>query len=182
MPPQDGVRRHQRRHLAQGLPSEAVAVHRESAPLGIGQTQTPPVEVLLEDAVLFPQVRDNLELVAIHPARKSHEEDPEPYGLDHGPSLFVQASVSPRWGSAGFSDSTVAGMAAVRDYRGERDEAGRPLAVTIMAIADEIASAAELVMEKVARVPVAVVRGVTLVEGDGRAQDLLRAPDRDLFR
>ena len=51
-----------------------------------------------------------------------------------------------------------------------------------MAVADEIASAAELVMEKVSRVPVALVRGLALGEGSGRAQDLLRAPDRDLFR
>lgn len=76
----------------------------------------------------------------------------------------------------------VAGMPALRDYRGLRDPSGRSLAVTVMAIADEIASAAELVMGKVSRVPVAVVRGIDTGEGDGRAQDLLRAPDRDLFR
>jgi coenzyme F420-0:L-glutamate ligase/coenzyme F420-1:gamma-L-glutamate ligase len=76
----------------------------------------------------------------------------------------------------------VAGMPALRDYRGTFDPSGRPLTVTVMALADEIASAAELVMEKVARVPVAVVRGVDIGEGAGRAQDLLRAPDRDLFR
>lgn len=76
----------------------------------------------------------------------------------------------------------VAGMAPLRDYRGESDPAGRPLAVTVMAVADEIASAAELVMEKVSRVPVAVVSGVAVGEPEGRAQDLLRAPERDLFR
>lgn len=76
----------------------------------------------------------------------------------------------------------VAGIAPLRDYRGQCDAAGRPLAVTMIAIADEIASAAELVMEKVSRVPVAVVRGVNVEADSGRAQDLLRAPDRDLFR
>jgi coenzyme F420-0:L-glutamate ligase/coenzyme F420-1:gamma-L-glutamate ligase len=76
----------------------------------------------------------------------------------------------------------VAGIAALRDYRGQSDAAERPLTVTVIAIADEIASAAELVMEKVSRVPVAVVRGVLVEAGAGCAQDLLRAPDRDLFR
>jgi coenzyme F420-0:L-glutamate ligase/coenzyme F420-1:gamma-L-glutamate ligase len=76
----------------------------------------------------------------------------------------------------------VAGMPALRDYRGMRDPSGRSLAVTVIAIADEIASAAELVMGKVSRVPIAVVRGIEIGEGDGRAQDLVRAPDRDLFR
>src|SRR2546430_2572893 len=61
MPPQDGVRRDQRRHLTQDLSSEPVAVHGESTSLGIGEPQTPPVQVLLEDAVLFPHVFDDLE-------------------------------------------------------------------------------------------------------------------------
>ncbi len=76
----------------------------------------------------------------------------------------------------------VAGMAALRDYRGEADSAGRRLAVTVIATADEVASAAELVMGKTAGVPVAVVAGVPIGDGDGRARDLLRAPERDLFR
>jgi hypothetical protein len=60
MPPQDGVRRDQRRHATQDLSSEAVAVHGESTSLGISQPQAPPVKVLFEDAVLFPQVLDDL--------------------------------------------------------------------------------------------------------------------------
>ena len=54
MPPQDRVRRDQRRHLPQGLSSETVAVHGEPTPLHIGQPQAPPVQVLFEDAVLLP--------------------------------------------------------------------------------------------------------------------------------
>jgi hypothetical protein len=54
MPPQDGLRRDQRRHVTQGLSSEPVAVHGESTPLDIGQPQAPPAKVLFEDAVLFP--------------------------------------------------------------------------------------------------------------------------------
>lgn len=76
----------------------------------------------------------------------------------------------------------IAGMAPLRDYRGEVDPAGRPLAVTVIATADELAAAAELVMGKIARVPVAVVGGAPMGEGDGRARDLLRAPEHDLFR
>jgi hypothetical protein len=76
MPPQDRVRRDQRGHLTQDPSPEAVVVCRKSTPLGIGQSQSPPTEVLVEDAVLFPQVLDDLKLVTIHPARQRHEEDP----------------------------------------------------------------------------------------------------------
>ena len=67
MPPQDRVRCDQRGHVTQDLSSEAVAVHGEPTSLAIGQVQAPPVQVFLEDTVLFPQVRDDLQLVAIHP-------------------------------------------------------------------------------------------------------------------
>jgi hypothetical protein len=66
MPSQDGVRRDQRRHLTQDVSSEAVPVHGEPTSLGIGQPQAPSVKVLFQDAVLFSQVLDDLELVAIH--------------------------------------------------------------------------------------------------------------------
>ena len=95
MPPQDGVRRDQRRHLPQDVSSEAVPVHGEPTSLDIGQPQAPPVKVLFQDAVLFSQVLDDLELVAIHPARQCHEDDPQPDRVDHGPSLLVRASPSP---------------------------------------------------------------------------------------
>ena len=54
--------------------------------------------------------------------------------------------------------------------------------MTEVAVADEIASAAELVMGKDKNVPVAIVRGTGLVPGDGRAADLIRSPHEDLFR
>ena len=79
----------------QALSSEAVTVHGESTALSIGQPQAPPAQVLLEDAVLLPQVLDDLKLVAIHPARKGHEQDPQRDGVEHGPSLSVWASASP---------------------------------------------------------------------------------------
>ena len=78
----------------------------------------------------------------------------------------------------------VAGIGAVVDLRGTADSFGRELAVTEVAIADEIAGAAELVMGKSNGVPVAIVRGVNrewLREGSVQAE-LIRHPTDDLFR
>lgn len=75
----------------------------------------------------------------------------------------------------------VSGLAPLRSYLGERDPAGRELQATILAVADELAGAAELVMGKLDRVPVAVVRGLDLPPGEG-SKSLLRDPARDLFR
>lgn len=74
-----------------------------------------------------------------------------------------------------------AGIDVLRDLRGARDRVGYELHATTIAIADEIASAAELVMGKLDGVPGAVVRGLS-VGGDGRARDLAMPRERDLFR
>jgi coenzyme F420-0:L-glutamate ligase / coenzyme F420-1:gamma-L-glutamate ligase len=74
-----------------------------------------------------------------------------------------------------------AGVAVVRDLMGERDPVGYELHATRIAVADEIAGAAQLVFGKLDRVPVAVVRGLD-VRGDGRAADLVIPPETDLFR
>jgi len=74
-----------------------------------------------------------------------------------------------------------AGIEVLRDLRGEHDPVGYELHSTVIAVADEIAAAAELVMGKTERVPVAVVRGLD-VRGKGRAADLIMPPDQDLFR
>lgn len=79
----------------------------------------------------------------------------------------------------------VAGVQAILDYRGINDSQGRPLRSTRIAVADELAAAAELVMGKTSGVPVAIVRGTGLVlaaleEESGRA--LLRPAQQDLFR
>lgn len=77
----------------------------------------------------------------------------------------------------------VAGMAALIDYRGVRDAFGNELAMTEVAIADEVAAAAELVMGKLAGVPVAVVRGLSIDQaGDRGIKPLLRPAADDLFR
>jgi coenzyme F420-0:L-glutamate ligase/coenzyme F420-1:gamma-L-glutamate ligase len=75
----------------------------------------------------------------------------------------------------------VAGLEALRDLRGQRDSEGYELHTTQIAIADEIAGAAELVMGKTDAVPAAIVRGVR-VEGSGSGRDLLMPRERDLFR
>jgi coenzyme F420-0:L-glutamate ligase / coenzyme F420-1:gamma-L-glutamate ligase len=75
----------------------------------------------------------------------------------------------------------VAGLAPLLDLRGRRDATGYELRSTQIAVADEIAGAAELVMGKTSGVPGAVVRGLTL-EGEGSARDLVIPAERDLFR
>jgi coenzyme F420-0:L-glutamate ligase/coenzyme F420-1:gamma-L-glutamate ligase len=75
----------------------------------------------------------------------------------------------------------VAGLTPVLDLRGQRDSVGYELHATQIAVADEIAGAAELVMGKTAGVPAAVVRG-TRQAGDGSGADLLMPRERDLFR
>ena len=74
-----------------------------------------------------------------------------------------------------------AGVEVVRDLIGERDPVGYELHATRIALADEIAGAAQLVFGKLDRVPVAVLRGLD-VRGDGRAVDLVIPPETDLFR
>ena len=74
-----------------------------------------------------------------------------------------------------------AGIEVIRDLRGARDRVGYELHATMIAVADEIASAAELVMGKVDGIPAAVVRGLA-VAGSGRARELVIPEERDLFR
>jgi coenzyme F420-0:L-glutamate ligase/coenzyme F420-1:gamma-L-glutamate ligase len=86
---------------------------------------------------------------------------------------------------AGLTDVAigVAGLAALVDLRGTRDTYGRELQVTEVAVGDEVAGAAELVMGKASGVPAAIVRGLDpawLREGSGR--ELVRHPSEDLFR
>jgi len=88
---------------------------------------------------------------------------------------------------AGQTDAAIgaAGVAPVRDYRGEADSFGNILEVTVAAVADEIAAAADLVKGKALRIPVALVRGladlVTEQDGPG-ARALVRPADEDMFR
>ena len=76
----------------------------------------------------------------------------------------------------------VSGIAPLIDYRGQRDSHGNALKVTVIAIADELASAAELVMKKSAGVPVVVIRGFNYESREASGRELIRASELDLFR
>jgi coenzyme F420-0:L-glutamate ligase / coenzyme F420-1:gamma-L-glutamate ligase len=76
----------------------------------------------------------------------------------------------------------VAGVEALRHFEGQLDPTGYELRVTMLATADELASAAELVMGKVDGVPVALVRGLARALGPGSAHELVRPAATDMFR
>jgi coenzyme F420-0:L-glutamate ligase/coenzyme F420-1:gamma-L-glutamate ligase len=75
----------------------------------------------------------------------------------------------------------VSGLAPVLDLNGQRDSTGYELHATQIAVADEIAGAAELVMGKTEGIPAVIVRGLQ-ISGDGSGADLLMPRERDLFR
>jgi coenzyme F420-0:L-glutamate ligase/coenzyme F420-1:gamma-L-glutamate ligase len=76
----------------------------------------------------------------------------------------------------------VAGLDPLDDHRGRADRHGRKLASTIIAVADQLAAAAGLVMKKDAGCPVALIRGFEWQPAEGSARTLLRKPEQDLFR
>lgn len=75
-----------------------------------------------------------------------------------------------------------AGISPVSDYRGQHDPAGYELRATVLAVADELAGAAELVMHKTHRVPVAVIRNYEWEHDEGTAADLVMPDERNLFK
>ena len=101
-------------------------------------------------------------------------------GVDVG--VIVSDSFGRAW-RQGTTDVAlgVAGIAPLLDLRGTADARGRELRTTQIAVADEIAGAAELVMGKDRRIPAAIVRGVD-ARGDGSASELVMPRERDLFR
>lgn len=76
----------------------------------------------------------------------------------------------------------VAGMSPFADYRGQHDPSGYELRASVLAVADELAGAAELVMHKVARVPVAIIRNYQWTSGEGSGSDLVMPEERNLFK
>ena len=76
----------------------------------------------------------------------------------------------------------LAGVPAVRDLRGTFDDAGKSLHATVLAVADDLAAAAGLVMGKTNRAPVVVVRGFDGVGETGAGRDVVRPAGEDLFR
>ena len=76
----------------------------------------------------------------------------------------------------------VAGLDPLDDHRGRTDRHGRKLASTIIAVADQLAAAAGLLMPKAGGCPVALIRGFQWQAAEGSARMLLRKPEQDLFR
>jgi coenzyme F420-0:L-glutamate ligase/coenzyme F420-1:gamma-L-glutamate ligase len=109
------------------------------------------------------------------------------FGLDEesAPGVVISDSFGRPWRAGQVNVAIgVAGLAPLVDYRGQQDAAGYELHVTVLAVADELAAAAELLTHKLAARPVVVVRGYTppVAAAPGTAQDLVLGPERDLFR
>jgi coenzyme F420-0:L-glutamate ligase / coenzyme F420-1:gamma-L-glutamate ligase len=98
------------------------------------------------------------------------------------PAVIVSDSFGRAW-RQGTTDVAigVAGMRPLLDLRGTSDTRGRPLEATVIAIADELAGAAELVLGKASGVPAALIRGYAAPAGEGSGRELVMPPDRDLF-
>jgi len=113
-------------------------------------------------------------------ARRLRERLVELSGVDLG--VIVSDSFGRAW-RQGTTDVAlgVAGLAPLQDLRGSRDRRGRELRTTQIAVADEVAGAAELVMGKASAIPAAIVRGLD-ARGDGSAAELVMPRERDLFR
>ncbi len=76
----------------------------------------------------------------------------------------------------------VAGMDSILDYQGKKDDFGKTLRITAIAVADEICSAAELVMGKTLRCPIAILRNYKFSNSEGTVKTMLRPDAEDLFR
>jgi coenzyme F420-0:L-glutamate ligase/coenzyme F420-1:gamma-L-glutamate ligase len=103
--------------------------------------------------------------------------------LGHDLPVIVSDSFGRPW-RLGITDVAigVSGLLPLDDLRGEPDADGRIMRSTVRAVADELASAAELVFGKAAGRPLALVRGASFRRGEGRIRDALMPPEQDLFR
>jgi len=127
--------------------------------------------------------RDRLCLLPISPDRSAKKLRSQIMKLTGAKiSLVITDTFGRPWreGQTGVAIG-LSGLRPLDDYKGKKDDFGNDLKVTLIAIADEIASASDLVMGKTDRTPVAIVRGYP-VEGDGTAKALIRRASRDIFR
>ncbi|KAA5825344.1 coenzyme F420-0:L-glutamate ligase [Saccharopolyspora hirsuta] len=133
------------------------------------------------DASNVPQ--DQIALLPEDPdasARRLRAGLAERLGVQVG--VVVTDTMGRAW-RVGQTDAAIgaAGISVLHDYAGSTDSQGNALAVTLVAVADEIAAAADLVKGKLGAVPVAVVRGLATVDDGSTARDLVRTVDEDLF-
>ncbi len=170
------------RHLEVIL-RESHAVIRSRPPLVIAETRHGFVCASAGVDASNAKGPDTLVLLPLDPdgsAARLRERLRELTGV--APGVIVSDSFGRAW-RQGTTDIAlgVAGIVALRDLRGTRDRAGYELQSTQIAVADEVAGAAELVMGKTAGVPAAIVRGVDAA-GGGHGSDLVMPRERDLFR
>lgn len=107
--------------------------------------------------------------------------------VGEGSAFEIALIISDTWGRPWRNGQVnmaigVAGMEAIVDYRGQRDPYGYKLQASAIAVADELAAAAELVMGKIERIPVALIRGYMYTTSTGDARPLLRDAATDMFR
>jgi coenzyme F420-0:L-glutamate ligase/coenzyme F420-1:gamma-L-glutamate ligase len=169
-------------HRVEWILREAKRVVRVRAPLvicetrhgficasaGVDQSNTPEAGTL----VLLPVDPDGSAVLLRDQLR-------EQTGRDVG--VLITDSFGRPW-RQGTTDVAIgaAGLEVMRELTGERDPIGYELKATVIAVADELAGAAQLVAGKLDRVPVVIVRGLDM-RGDGKATDIPIPPDRDLF-
>ena len=122
-----------------------------------------------------------LPIDADHSAHSIRERIRELTGVDVGVIISDTFGRAWRVGQVNVAIG-VDGLRPIIDYRGQKDMFGYVLNVTQMAVADELASAAELVMRKSDGVPVAIIKGFNYIPGGGSARELIRPEEEDLFR
>ena len=129
-----------------------------------------------------------LALLPVEPDRSAQQIRQQLQQLEgEGGALEIAVIISDTWGRPWRNGQVnmaigIAGMEAIVDYRGQYDAYGYLMHASAIAVADELASAAELVMGKVDRVPVALIRGYTYVPAQGSINALLRDSSTDMFR
>ena len=127
-----------------------------------------------------------LTLLPLDPDRSARELRTRMQSLA-GEEIDLAVIISDTWGRPWRDGQVnnaigVAGMEAIADYRGQFDPYGYEMHISKIAVADELAAAAELVMNKIDRVPAALIRGYRYSPAEGSAQFLLRDPSTDMFR
>ena len=169
-------------HRVEWILREAKRVVRVRAPLvicetqhgficasaGVDQSNTPEAGTL----VLLPADPDGSAVLLRDQLRRQT-------GRDVG--VLITDSFGRPW-RQGTTDVAIgaAGLEVLQELTGERDPIGYELKATVIAVADELAGAAQLVAGKLDRVPVVIVRGLDM-RGDGKATDIPIPPERDLF-
>lgn len=129
-----------------------------------------------------------LTLLPVDPDRSAHELRRRLQQLAGDDGAFdIAIIISDTWGRPWRNGQVnmaigVAGLESIVDYRGQRDPYGYKLEASAIAVADELAAAAELVMGKIDRIPAALIRGYAYIPSESDAKCLLRDSSTDLFR